>query len=925
MTTIPQSSDSRKAEREPSGQQPSAKSVYFFGDGRAEGTKDMKTVLGGKGANLAEMTNLGVPVPPGFTIAAPLCLEFLRTNAVPAGLEPQVADALRRLERVTGKSFGDPANPLLVSVRSGAAVSMPGMMETILNLGLNDRTVQGLARASSNPRFAFDSYRRFIQMYGDVVLGVPLSQFEHLLSAKRLTAGVALDSELDETTLRNLVEEYKSLVRARTGADFPMDPTAQLWGAIEAVWKSWTLKKAVDYRRVNNIPETIGTAVNVVSMVFGNLGDDSGTGVAFTRNPSTGERRFYGEFLVNAQGEDVVAGIRTPLSIDEMARLLPEAYKELRATEERLERHFRDMQDIEFTVERGRLFLLQTRTGKRTAAAALRIATDMVDEGLIDLPAAVHRVAPDQLDQLLHPVIDSGVRATPLCVGLPASPGAASGIAVFDPDVAEQRAARGARVILVRDETTPEDFHGIVAARAVLTARGGMTSHAAVVARGMGKCAVVGCKDIQVDLEHRRFRVHDTTIAEGEWITLDGATGRVYRGDLPTTPSEVVQVIRGTRAPQTAPTYDAFARLLSWADEVRRLRVRANADTPADARVARALGAEGIGLCRTEHMFFEGDRITAMREMIVARDEGGRRRALAKLLPMQRSDFEGIFEAMNGLPVTIRLLDPPLHEFLPHGGEESKLLARTLGIDRTELAHIVESLRETNPMLGHRGCRLGITYPEITEMQGRAIFEAAVRAKRRGIDVRPEIMVPLVATHTEFENQRRILDEVARLVVGGMGEDVAYSIGTMIELPRAALTADEIASTAEFFSFGTNDLTQTTFGLSRDDAGRFLPKYVDSGILPDDPFQVLDRNGVGKLIGFAVSAGRSVRPQLKVGICGEHGGDPRSVKFCHTIGLDYVSCSPFRVPIARLAAAHAALDAPLASSAAPALSQALTP
>jgi pyruvate,orthophosphate dikinase len=925
LTTIPQGSDSRKAEREPSGQQPSAKSVYFFGDGRAEGTKDMKTVLGGKGANLAEMTNLGVPVPPGFTIAAPLCLEFLRTNAVPAGLEPPVADALRRLERVTGKSFGDPANPLLVSVRSGAAVSMPGMMETILNLGLNDRTVQGLARASSNPRFAFDSYRRFIKMYGDVVLGVPPSQFEHLLSAKRLTAGVASDSELDEATLRNLVEEYKSLVRARTGADFPMDPTAQLWGAIEAVWKSWTLKKAVDYRRVNNIPETIGTAVNVVSMVFGNLGDDSGTGVAFTRNPSTGERRFYGEFLVNAQGEDVVAGIRTPLSIDEMARLLPEAYKELRATEERLERHFRDMQDIEFTVERGRLFLLQTRTGKRTAAAALRIATDMVDEGLIDLPAAVHRVAPEQLDQLLHPVIDSGVRATPLCVGLPASPGAASGIAVFDPDVAEQRAARGARVILVRDETTPEDFHGIVAARAVLTARGGMTSHAAVVARGMGKCAVVGCKDIQVDLEHRRFHVHDTTIAEGEWITLDGATGRVYRGDLPTTPSEVVQVIRGTRAPQTAPTYDAFARLLSWADEVRHLRVRANADTPADARVARALGAEGIGLCRTEHMFFEGDRITAMREMIVARDEGGRRRALAKLLPMQRSDFEGIFEAMNGLPVTIRLLDPPLHEFLPHGGEESKLLARTLGIDRTELAHIVESLRETNPMLGHRGCRLGITYPEITEMQGRAIFEAAVRAKRRGIDVRPEIMVPLVATHTEFENQRRILDEVARLVVGGMGEDVAYSIGTMIELPRAALTADEIASTAEFFSFGTNDLTQTTFGLSRDDAGRFLPKYVDSGILPDDPFQVLDRNGVGKLIGFAVSAGRSVRPQLKVGICGEHGGDPRSVKFCHTIGLDYVSCSPFRVPIARLAAAHAALDAPLASSAAPALSQALTP
>ena len=923
MTTIPQSSDPRTAERDESGQQ-SAKSVYFFGDGRAEGTKDMKSVLGGKGANLAEMTNLGVPVPPGFTIAAPLCLEYLSANATPASLRPEVEDALRRLERATQKTFGDPANPLLVSVRSGAAVSMPGMMETILNLGLNDRTVQGLARASANPRFAFDSYRRFIQMYSDVVLGVPIAQFEHLLSAKRLTAGVESDAELDEGTLRNLVEEYKSLVRARTGAAFPMEPAIQLWGAIEAVWRSWTLKKAVDYRRVNNIPETLGTGVNVVSMVFGNLGDDSGTGVAFTRNPSTGERRFYGEFLVNAQGEDVVAGIRTPLSIDEMARLLPEAYKELRKTEERLERHFRDMQDIEFTVERGRLFLLQTRTGKRTAAAALRIATDMVDEGLIDLRTAVQRVAPEQLDQLLHPVIDSGVRATPLCVGLPASPGAASGMAVFDPDVAEQRAAGGARVILVRDETTPEDFHGIVAARAVLTARGGMTSHAAVVARGMGKCAIVGCKDIHVDLEHRRFRVGDTTVGEGDWITLDGGTGRVYRGDLPTTPSEVVQVIRGTRAPQTAPTYDAFARLLSWADEVRHLRVRANADTPGDARIARALGAEGIGLCRTEHMFFEGDRITAMREMIVARDESGRRRALAKLLPMQRTDFEGIFEAMNGLPVTIRLLDPPLHEFLPHGGEESKLLARTLGIDRAELGRIVESLRETNPMLGHRGCRLGISYPEITEMQGRAIFEAAVRAKRRGIDVRPEIMVPLVATHTEFEHQRRILDDVARLVVGGMGEEISYTIGTMIELPRAALTADEIASTAEFFSFGTNDLTQTTFGLSRDDAGRFLPKYVDSGILPDDPFQVLDRNGVGKLIGFAVSAGRSVRPQLKVGICGEHGGDPRSVKFCHTIGLDYVSCSPFRVPIARLAAAHAALESPLPLPSSPALPQALT-
>jgi len=884
------------------------KSVYFFGAGQAEGTREMRAILGGKGANLAEMTNLGVPVPPGFTIACSVCNDYLRDGRAPDWIGAEVTDALRRLESATEKRFGDPANPLLVSVRSGAPVSMPGMMETILNLGLNDRTVLGLARASGSARFAYDSYRRFIQMYADVVLGVPGAQFEQLLSAKRLTAGVQLDAQLDEHVLRNLVEEYKALVRAQTGSNFPMDPETQLWGAIEAVWRSWTLKKAVDYRRVNAIPEDLGTAVNIVSMVFGNLGDDSGTGVAFTRNPSTGERKFYGEFLINAQGEDVVSGSRTPLSIDEMSTRLPEAYRELLDTQDRLERHYCDMQDIEFTVERGHLYLLQTRTGKRTAAAAIRIATDMVDEGLIDTRMAVQRVAPEQLDQLLHPVIDAGIRATPLAAGLPASPGAASGMAVFDPDVAEQRAAQGQHVILVRDETTPEDFRGIVAARAVLTARGGMTSHAAVVARGMGKCAVVGCREIVVDIEHRRFSVGDKTVSEGDWITVDGATGRVYRGDLPTTPSEVVQVIRGTRKRDSAPTYQAFARLLAWADETRRLRVRANADTPADARIARGFGAEGIGLCRTEHMFFEGDRITAMREMIVARDEGGRRRALAKLLPMQRGDFEGIFEAMDGLPVTIRLLDPPLHEFLPHGGEESKLLARTLGIARSELAHIVESLHETNPMLGHRGCRLGITYPEITEMQGRAIFEAAVRAKRRGFDVRPEIMIPLVAAAKEFDNQRAILDGVARQVLGGMGEDIPYSIGTMIELPRAALTADEIAQTAEFFSFGTNDLTQSTFGLSRDDAGRFLPNYVDRGILPDDPFQVLDRAGVGKLIGFAVSAGRSVRPQLKVGICGEHGGDPRSVKFCHTIGLDYVSCSPYRVPIARLAAAHAALE-----------------
>jgi len=906
--SVPTTERSTGAASPASATRASTKYVYAFGGGKAEGTKDMKSILGGKGANLAEMTNLGVPVPPGFTISCDCCIDFLRDKRRPEGLQQEVEEHMRRLEQVSGKRFGDPADPLLVSVRSGAPVSMPGMMETILNLGLNNLTVQGLAHHSENPRFAYDSFRRFIQMYGDVVLHVPFSQFEQLLKAKRLTAGVATDAELDEGALRNLVEEYKSLVRAATGNEFPMDPVAQLWGAIEAVWQSWTLKKAVDYRKVNGIAENLGTAVNIVAMVFGNMGDDSGTGVAFTRNPSTGERTFYGEFLVNAQGEDVVAGIRTPLSITEMATRLPESYRELLATQDRLEKHYRDMQDIEFTVERGSLYLLQTRTGKRTATAAVRVATEMVEEGLIDTKTAVLRVPPEQLGQLLHPIIDVSVRASAIAVGLPASPGAASGIAVFDPDVAEQRASDGTSVILVRDETTPEDFHGIVAAKAVLTARGGMTSHAAVVARGMGKCAVVGAKDMHVDLQKRQFTVADVTISEGDYITVDGASGKVYRGDLPTTPSEVVQVIRGMRQPESAPVYTAFARLLGWADEVRRLKVRANADTPADARIARGFGAEGIGLCRTEHMFFEGDRITAMREMIVARDLTGRRRALQKLLPMQRSDFEGIFEAMNGLPVTIRLLDPPLHEFLPHGGEESKLLARTLGISRAELLHIVESLRETNPMLGHRGCRLGITYPEITEMQGRAIFEAAVRAKRRGIDVRPEIMIPLVATVKEFENQRGVLEEVARQVLGAMGEEVPYTIGTMIELPRAALTADEIAKSAEFFSFGTNDLTQTTFGLSRDDAGRFLPNYVERGILPDDPFQVLDQNGVGKLIGIAVSAGRSVRPQLKVGICGEHGGEPRSVKFCHQIGLDYVSCSPYRVPIARLAAAHAALE-----------------
>lgn len=880
-------------------------SVFFFGNGRAEATRDDRDLLGGKGANLAEMTNLGIPVPPGFTIACPLCDRYLESGAVPDGLPAEVERSLERLEEASGKRFGDARNPLLVSVRSGARVSMPGMMETILNLGLNDETVEGLAQLSGSRRFAYDSYRRLLQMYGDVVLGVPIHDFEHLLAAKRLTAGVQSDANLTADALYALVGEYQALIRNAIGRPFPSDPREQLWGAIEAVWKSWTLKKAVDYRRVNGIPERPGTAVNIVAMVFGNLGEDSGTGVAFTRDPATGEKLFYGEFLVNAQGEDVVAGIRTPEPITAMAEKLPEAYGDLLRTQSLLERHFRDMQDLEFTVERGRLFLLQTRIGKRTAAAAVRIARDLVTEGLISRPEAINRVPAQQLDQLLHPVIDRAAKNGALCVGLPASPGAASGIAVFDADEAETRAARGDSVVLVRDETTPEDFHGIVAARAVLTARGGMTSHAAVVARGMGKCAVVGCGALRVETGNRRFRVGDAEVNEGDWLTLDGGTGEVFLGDLPTMPSEVMQVSAGTLSADDAPVYRGFAELLGWADARRHLKVRANADTPHDARVARGFGAEGIGLCRTEHMFFDGDRIHAMREMIVAHDERGRRRALAKLLPMQRADFEGIFEAMDGYPVTIRLLDPPLHEFLPHGGEETKLLARRVGVTRRELMRLVEALRETNPMLGHRGCRLGVTYPEITEMQARAIFEAAVHMAQRGVLVHPEVMIPLVSTVEEFRHQRRIVDRIAQQVAQESGVTVKYLVGTMIELPRAALTAHAIAAEAEFFSFGTNDLTQTTLGLSRDDAGRFLPYYVERGIFRDDPFQVLDVDGVGRLIGLATQEGRAARPGLKVGICGEHGGEPRSVAFCHGIGLDYVSCSPFRVPIARLAAAQA--------------------
>ncbi|HEX7243218.1 MAG TPA: pyruvate, phosphate dikinase [Longimicrobiaceae bacterium] len=869
--------------------------VYFFGAGQADGGKEMKDLLGGKGANLAEMTCIGVPVPPGFTISTEACRHFLRHKRIPDGLEDEVAENVRRLEAATGKRFGGPGDPLLVSVRSGAAVSMPGMMDTILNLGLNDTTVRALADGAQDERFAWDSYRRFVQMYGDVVLGVRNERFEHLLEARKHARGVKEDTQLSADDLRETTAEFKDLVRETTGRDFPDDPEEQLWGAVHAVFDSWNTPRAVAYRRVNSIPDELGTAVSVCSMVFGNMGDTSGTGVAFTRDPSTGEAVFFGEFLVNAQGEDVVAGIRDPLPIAGMATALPEAYEQLVEVQRRLERHYRDVQDLEFTVERGRLFLLQTRGAKRSAAAAVRAAVEMVDEGLISREEAVLRVDPAQLDQLLHPMIDPGASVRVLTTGLPASPGAAAGQVVFSPDEAAARGHAGEAVILVRRETSPEDFHGMVAAQAILTCRGGMTSHAAVVARGMGKCCVAGAGELQVDEAYRRFSVGDVIVHENDWITLDGSTGRVILGQVPTVEPELSE---------------HFRRLMEWADGFRTLKVRTNADTPHDSEAARRFGAEGIGLCRTEHMFFEGDRIDAVREMILAESGMKRALALAKLLPMQRADFEGIFRAMDGLPVTIRLLDPPLHEFLPAGAAEIKDLARKLGADPARLRARVEQHHEANPMLGHRGCRLGISFPDITWMQAEAIFEAAVAVQGEGVRVCPEIMVPLVGTVEELRRQRQVIDECAAEVFERRDATVEYMVGTMIELPRAALTADRIAEAAEFFSFGTNDLTQTTLGMSRDDAGSFLPRYVEVGVLPDDPFQTLDQEGVGKLVRMAVELGRRAKPGLKLGVCGEHGGDPRSVEFFHRVGLDYVSCSPYRVPVARLAAAHAALREP---------------
>jgi len=856
----------------------------------------MRDILGGKGAGLAEMANLGLPVPPGFTISAKLCITYLEEGTFPAALRAEVDRHLKQLEKVTGKGLGDARNPLLVSVRSGAAVSMPGMMETILNLGLNDQTVEGLIAGSNNPRFAYDSYRRFVQMYGDVVFDLGKEPFEEVLTKAKTRRKVERDIDLPAEDLRTLVREFRAIVQSRTGRSFPDDPQEQLWGAIEAVFKSWNTRRAKDYRQLNNIPDSLGTAVNIVAMVYGNMGDDCGTGVAFTRDCSTGERVLNGDYLTNAQGEDVVSGARTPEPIAKMKRAkggLSKVYRDLERLATKLENHFKDVQDVEFTFEHYQLYMLQTRRAQRTGAAAVRIGVEMVGEGLITEDEAVQRIPPQDLDQLFHPMVDPKASVTVLAKGLPASPGAAIGEVVFDADEAEELKKKGHDVILVRPETSPEDFHGIVAARAVLTARGGMTSHAAVVARGMGKTCVVGAQELDVDPAAGRFRVNGRAVKRGQIITVDGTTGRVILG--------AVKLV----TPKIGKDYET---LMAWADARRRLRVRANADIPTDAKRAREFGAEGVGLCRTEHMFFEGDRIMLMREMIVAPDEAGRRRALAKLLPIQRRDFEGIFAAMDGLPVTIRLLDPPLHEFLPHTREEIAPLAKRLKIPAAQLERLVHSLVEANPMLGHRGCRLGITHPEITEMQARAIFEAACHVVGRGSKVSVEIMVPLVADVRELMNQTQIIRRVAQEVFQREGRAVPYLLGTMIELPRAALTADDIAKEAEFFSFGTNDLTQTTFGLSRDDAGRFLPFYVEHGLLSEDPFQCLDQVGVGKLIEMAVKLGRSTRRDLKIGICGEHGGETSSVKFCHRVGMNYVSCSPFRVPIARLAAAQAALE-----------------
>jgi len=880
--------------------------VYLF----EEGSGDNKELLGGKGAGLCEMTRAGLPVPPGLIVTTEACNAYYANDKnFPEGMWDQVIEALHKVETKVGKRFGDPANPLLVSVRSGAAFSMPGMMDTVLNLGLNEETVQGLASQTGDLRFALDAYRRFASLFGEIVMGVAHQKFERVLDRFKAQTAGGRDTDLKTDDLREIIKAEKQIILTEQSA-IPEDPYEQLRVAIAAVFNSWMGRRAIDYRRVNRIPDSLGTAVNIQAMVFGNMGAGSGTGVAFTRNPSTGKKELYGEYLLNAQGEDVVAGIRTPNPITQLKKELPEVYKQFVSITELLEKHYRDMQDVEFTIEREKLWMLQTRTGKRSGAAAVRIAVDMVYEKFIDRATAVRRVTPEQLDQLLHPTVDPKTNATVLATGLPASPGAAQGQVVFSPDEAEELAQDGAKVVLVRQETSPDDFHGMVAAQAIVTARGGMTSHAAVVARGMGKPCVSGANALNIDYSQQQFSVDGNIITKGEWITVDGSTGRVFQGQVPTVQPELGQ---------------DFFELMSWADQFRRLRVRANADTPLDAKIARQFGGEGIGLCRTEHMFFGDVRLAAMREMILSDGTGAREKALEKLLPLQRGDFIGIFREMAGLPVTIRLLDPPLHEFLPNAEEllsdlsELKMAVRRADTlanmdhlldeidEKRALLRQVNRIRESNPMLGFRGCRLGLLFPEVTRMQCRAIFEAACQVQGERKKVELEIMVPLVSLSEELHQQAELIHEVARQVMGEHGMTIEYRVGTMIELPRAALMADRIAAYADFFSFGTNDLTQTTFGLSRDDSGRFLPNYIERKIIRDDPFQVLDRDGVGQLIRLGAERGRSVKPKLKVGICGEHGGDPQSIAFCHDIGLDYVSCSPYRVPIARLAAAQAAL------------------
>jgi pyruvate,orthophosphate dikinase len=901
------------------------KRVYKFGNKTAEGKADMKNLLGGKGANLAEMNRIGVPVPPGFTITTEVCTEYnqLGVNKVIELITPEVEDGIANIEKIMGSKFGDATNPCLVSVRSGARASMPGMMDTILNLGLNEKVVEGLVKKTGNERFVWDSYRRFIQMYGDVVMGLkPASKedidpFEEIIDHIKEEKKVINDTDLGVDDLKELVSRFKKAVKDKTGKDFPADPWDQLWGAIIAVFDSWNNDRAKFYRKLNNIPEEWGTAVNVQAMVFGNMGNTSGTGVAFTRDAGTGENIFNGEYLINAQGEDVVAGIRTPQQITKegskrwavlanvseedrknkypsLEEYMPSIYKELNDIQQKLEDHYKDMQDLEFTIQEGKLWLLQTRNGKRTGAAMVKISMDLLQEGKIDEKTAILRNEPNKLDELLHPVFDKNAikKAKVLAKGLPASPGAATGQMVFFADDAEEWAQKGKKVVLVRLETSPEDLRGMNVAQGILTARGGMTSHAAVVARGMGKCCVSGAGSIRIDYKTRVMNVDGKTLKEGDWISLNGSTGEVYLGQIATVDPDLS---------------GDFGKLMELSDKYTRMYVRTNADTPKDAKVARNFGAKGIGLCRTEHMFFEGDRIMAMREMILADDEAGRRKALKKLLPIQREDFEGIFEAMHELPVTVRLLDPPLHEFVPHEDDNQAEMAKEMGITKEQIKRKVDDLHEFNPMLGHRGCRLGNTYPEISETQARAIIEAALNLKKKGIKAIPEIMIPLTGTLKEYQVQEDIIRQTAEKVFEERKDRIEYLVGTMIEVPRAALTADKIAEKAEFFSFGTNDLTQMTFGYSRDDSGKFLPVYIDKGILKYDPFQILDQEGVGQLVEMGTKKGRSVRPNLKVGICGEHGGEPSSVEFCHRVGMDYVSCSPYRVPIARLAAAQAAI------------------